>query len=677
MSAFSDRHTALFELSDRRDRLFGRQSHLEHLAARAGVKGLTAVVARPQMGKSWLLTELARRLGTGDSAEPHHVGYAELSGPTPDLLLRAVKDLYKRWLDGTSAREQLEVVWAQQKPKLLPGVAGALTRIFKGVVGGTVGSAVEEGINGLLAANRDLTEGGSRLGVLDYDQALGLVDTVHAIGKRPVTLFLDQWEDSSDPAYEVRTLRSFLRHLDQWPPCHLFLALRPEEPAIGAVKRLVAECPGPAELYRLEDMDLTLPGERERLVGHVRAHVPAVATLSDAEILAHIDGYPCVVGRWIQRRDMNSAEDVAGVADDTHHYRYGELKDILPRLNGSERKLALRLSLLPLVSSADTWTAVQPAMLEGLDPTLLDDLRFAGALEDADPPSFGHPKRREAVFAWMRGERIVELRREAGDLIYALAAPIRDVVPEVREHAVALRSLQQVSGDLELDDIARAHCQAAATLFGDRTSTDNTLIAGSRAALADRDANPVLLSMGLAHTHTPAKAAGDLGRRDALLAALRDLGAAHPKDAAVRERLAKGLFNTLNGAKDEDDLGRRDALLVELRDLAAAHPDDAAVRERLAVGLVNTLNYAKEEDDLGRRDALLEDLRDLAAAHPEDVAVRQHLAMGLFNTLIDAKEENNFGRRDALLSALRDLATAHPEDGFVQEVLKRRKDEQL
>jgi hypothetical protein len=50
------------ELADRRDRLSGREGDLAYLLERARFKGLTAVVSRPQAGKSWLSIELARRL---------------------------------------------------------------------------------------------------------------------------------------------------------------------------------------------------------------------------------------------------------------------------------------------------------------------------------------------------------------------------------------------------------------------------------------------------------------------------------------------------------------------------------------------------------------------------------------------------------------------------------------
>jgi hypothetical protein len=53
---------AIAKLEDRTNRLFGREADLARLCERARRTGLTAVVGPPQIGKSWLLTELARRL---------------------------------------------------------------------------------------------------------------------------------------------------------------------------------------------------------------------------------------------------------------------------------------------------------------------------------------------------------------------------------------------------------------------------------------------------------------------------------------------------------------------------------------------------------------------------------------------------------------------------------------
>jgi hypothetical protein len=223
---------------DLRERLFGRERDLEALSARVRFKGLTAVAARPQMGKSWLLTELARRLS--QDHEPRHlVGFSESAGETPDLLLRTVIDLYARWLSDAGYAQQAKMVWDQQKPNLLPGVAKALGKIFGELAGAStkpVAVAVEDAINGLIAADQSLKSGGVQLPALSYEQARDLVAAVAAISDRPIVLFLDQWEESPDVTREAKALSAFIRHLDDWPRCHVFLALRLDEPAYSMVR---------------------------------------------------------------------------------------------------------------------------------------------------------------------------------------------------------------------------------------------------------------------------------------------------------------------------------------------------------------------------------------------------------------------------------------------------------
>jgi hypothetical protein len=47
---------------DRRPELFGREKNVHRLTDRARKRGVTALVAGPLMGKTWVLTEVARRL---------------------------------------------------------------------------------------------------------------------------------------------------------------------------------------------------------------------------------------------------------------------------------------------------------------------------------------------------------------------------------------------------------------------------------------------------------------------------------------------------------------------------------------------------------------------------------------------------------------------------------------
>jgi hypothetical protein len=698
---------------DRRDRMFGRERDLQALQDRVPFRGLTAVVGRPQMGKSWLLTELARRLAH-EHNPPYAVGFAESFGQTPDLLARAVADLYARWLSDAGMAEQARAVWEQQGKNLLYGLASSVSKVVSAVfetVAKPITVAIEEAINGLVAANETLTSGGLKLPTLHYEQARDLVSAVTRISSRPVVLFLDQWEKSPDAKAESHTLDAFLHHLDDWPVCHVVMALTPDEPAYGIVKDLTNSRPVVAQPYSLESLDLDNDAARGGLLHFLKGRIPAVDGVPEAQVLALIDGFPGVIGRWTDQREaMRSAEDLERFAADAHKYRFRELDSLLPELQADARRLAARLTLLPLAADPGVWDGIKPQVCDGLNPEMLDDLRLCRVLESAEPPSFGHVKRWDAARAWFIENRKNTIKPEAEALILAFASRIRDASANASAPTMALIVIGTTSGGKDLPDLHRAVCEAAMTLFG-LPGDAHAILRGAQAARTEARAAPLIsmslfntlihaeaagdrkrreavlhevrrlsraygedatirkvLAMGLSNALASEKQDGDLERRDTLLKELRALRLAYREDAAIREQLARGLFNSLIRAKLEDDLDRRDGLLDELRELAEAHDEDAAVREWLAKGLFNTLTDAKEENDLDCRDALLDELRELAAAPGEDAAVREWLAKGLFNTLTDAKEENDLDRRDALLEELHGLAVSFPADQFLQEV---------
>ncbi|MGB9644894.1 MAG: hypothetical protein WCB44_07150, partial [Stellaceae bacterium] len=81
-----------------------------------------AIVGQAQIGKSWLLMELARRLDR--ETEPRClVGLTRSPKGANDPLLQVVSDLYQRWLADAGAWEQLKAVWDQQRDGLLPAFA--------------------------------------------------------------------------------------------------------------------------------------------------------------------------------------------------------------------------------------------------------------------------------------------------------------------------------------------------------------------------------------------------------------------------------------------------------------------------------------------------------------------------------------------------------------------------
>jgi hypothetical protein len=283
----------LQDLIDRSADLFGRESHIQHLVDAAAQTGLTAVAGRPFMGKSWTLNEVARRLVEDD----YVVGFAESFGEHPDLLLRAVKDLYERWLSDAGAREQAAMAWSQQKDKLLPNVAKAVSKIF----GDIIGTAAKP---------------------------LGA-----AVSARKIVLVLDQWEKSPDVEMESGILDGFLRHADDWPACRIVLGLRPDHPAFGVVTKLAVENPGRAEVFNLPEMDLSAAGEAERLLAWLHSRHPVASALERQELLDLIGGYPGVLDRW-NGQNPQTAADLTRLADDAQNYRFRELDALLSDLDG-------------------------------------------------------------------------------------------------------------------------------------------------------------------------------------------------------------------------------------------------------------------------------------------------------------------------------------------------------
>ncbi len=87
--------TSYHKFEDRSYLLFGRQPDIDYLMQRVEKKGLTAIAGRPQMGKTWLLEQVGFLL---DDHQTCIVGYHESKGESDDHLLRAVMDLYRRWL---------------------------------------------------------------------------------------------------------------------------------------------------------------------------------------------------------------------------------------------------------------------------------------------------------------------------------------------------------------------------------------------------------------------------------------------------------------------------------------------------------------------------------------------------------------------------------------------------
>jgi hypothetical protein len=249
------------ELENRADRLFGREADLTRLLQRTQSFGLTAITGPPQIGKSWLLTELARRLDR-ETNPRCLVGFTLSPKGANDPLLQVVSDLYQRWLADALAWEQLRAVWEQQKDGLLPAFARFVARLSQKaaklvpIFGELGGTAIKESLESLVTASEDLRSGRLIVSRLEYDQAQELVSSVQKISGQRIAMVMDQWEETRDLDQQRNTFRDFLRRPEQWPDCHILLGAQEGNEAAELLYDLAAEYPGLVYVHTLGEMDL-------------------------------------------------------------------------------------------------------------------------------------------------------------------------------------------------------------------------------------------------------------------------------------------------------------------------------------------------------------------------------------------------------------------------------------
>jgi hypothetical protein len=435
---------------------------------RARRTGLTAIIGQPQIGKSWLLMKMARRLHR-ENTPRCLVGFTRSPKGASDPLLQVLSDLYKRWLSDAAALEQLRTVWEQQKDRLLPAFARFVGKLSEKagklipIVGELGGTAIKEALEGLVVASEDFRAGRLINSRLDYTQAQELVSSVHNITRRRIALVMDQWEETRDIDRQLNTFRDFLREPEQWPECHIILGAREGDDAADLLRELEREFPGAAYVQMLGEMDLSTESERRRLMSflHAQPQLRAIENVDDARVLNLIGGYPRVISRWVAenaRETVRTFDGIERLAQEAHEFRYRDLEKLLLGLEGDHRTLAVRITLVALAEDADMWRALRPIILAGLDSNALDDLRFANILEmDTEAPRFDHAKRRDAARAFFDTSRREAVRTEAKGLIFALARSVTAIDASVTQYATALVGLRD-DVRRKVSDHCHSHC---------------------------------------------------------------------------------------------------------------------------------------------------------------------------------------------------------------------------
>jgi tetratricopeptide (TPR) repeat protein len=463
---------------DRRKHLFGRAGDIRLLQDRAMQSGITAVLGRRLMGKSWTLEDTARSLlETGSFL----VGYHESNGESNHLLY-AVASLYASWLSSAPMRQQALSLWQRHKSELVPRVGQlvgeVLERLGGMVVPEQVSIIVRKGFDKLAVAQKDALGGGVELSPLAYEQALSLASLVANVSKRRIVLILDAWEKSSSIPDEVRILETFVDRLEDWPETHIFLGVRTagadEEGIRDSVglraRALEAYRPGTVSCHELRELVLDGTEER-RFLDYVRAEVPVLRSLDDATILTIVDGYPGVVSFWLDeatRARLTSVDALRQRASNAHQARYPEFSEIFAQLTPTQLRFAARLAFLPNLEET-TWVLLQEPLLDSLPECVVDELMIErqDVLSHKAYPTYGHDTRHEAARAWFVFSQPRLIKSEAEKLVSHLASRIVDVSDNSALFAIVLASLTKAVEQTRIRATARALVSAARSLLRD------------------------------------------------------------------------------------------------------------------------------------------------------------------------------------------------------------------
>ncbi len=635
---------------------FGRKSELAYLRARAEARGLTAIVGRPQAGKSWLLEEFRDQLAADDGFQ---VGYAESTGQYADLLLRSLSNLYKSWLSNASYMKQAASLWKRHKKDLIAKAGGTIGSTLgkflesQNPAAKGVGRVIDDWFKSLRKVDTDLREGGVFLPVLSYDQArdLLLVLDVLSEGKTRAVLILDAFDRGTGAQVEAGTLRTFLQRSEDWPECHIFVVTRSPDAKDSDQEKNALRCcqefasaSVAANLWEIPDWGVGIDDDEARALWFfLNDRVPATKHVANERLMKMIGDVPGVIGAWLKAESIPSLvpqneADLKRLAAEAHANSHHEIKPLLFDLLEKQPvwfKAVIRVALLPEMTSQDAYNSYIPVLEAGLGDFPLAQLQGMGLLEQDSNlgghptiPTFGHITRYQAVRnLTCENKRIKAFaREEARLLILELATRLIGVSPDQMNFALALRGFGPAGHGLDLQDEILGLCHSAATLFEETTKLARSdLIMKATALTGQHPGVAALVGLGLFHKHAHARNEGELASRDTLVDELRRLANTQLKNVEVQLTIAVSLTLAMIDADIENNPSRRDALNGELRKMGTVHPEEPAIKEALATGLFLALLEARANNDQSRSDRLKVELRTYCNRHPNSTLTQGFL----------------------------------------------------
>jgi hypothetical protein len=259
------------------------------------------------------------------------VGRWESTGGKDDLLLRVAVDLYSRWLSDSTYREQAELYFYRHRQDLIGTVGETVGAIFEQISKGTplegVAGVIKITLDKLVSANRDLHGDRLTIAPLQIDQAHDLLEVVNKVTNRPIALVVDQWEKSADFEVEIALFDAILRHLEDWPACHIFIGMIPRVEYIQKLTSLQGRFRDTMQCYDLPLMRIDSKTSIACLE-YLRAKVPAANAASNEQLIEMISGYPGIIYRWTSHSNadrMTSVAIMAQVARNAQRESFDEL----------------------------------------------------------------------------------------------------------------------------------------------------------------------------------------------------------------------------------------------------------------------------------------------------------------------------------------------------------------
>jgi hypothetical protein len=556
------------------------------------------------MGKTTLVQQTLSQLDSSAAM----VGWSESTGERADLLLRAIENLYSRWLADATYRQQIAMLWRRRAGSFLESTASFMKEILDSIpmtptmpFSSLIGKALE----GLVSANLHLRQS-QQIPRLSHDVAKELLTIIHELSERRIVLVLDNFERSPSRSEEHLGLVTFLRRRDIIGT-HIILVSRDETEVARQVRHLVSESPA-AALIRLDRL-IFENADRADLLRTVRGAQPAARSLSDDEVLALIDGFPGVLHWWLDqpgRSQLSTAAELIEAARDAHELRYRDLGELILSASSSARRIAARVALLPQLPGY-----IPPELNELLsEPGVnaeVENLQLLGVLDPTlSFPSFGHPTRHEAAQRLFQSDAELKaaLTLEVRKAIEHFAQRIGKPEPTSGSNALALLMyMEPIAAAVNLEDSYSLACGLASAYFLLPLSQK------SFEPLIERLAAPTLEILAPV-TAKVASAMVDAvnieGQRPhyhSVVKLLDQLSGAFPTPT-IRGLAACGYANAINYDLVYNDTGSRDSNLRALRELADSFPDEESPLDCLVRALAQCI--AKElGDDISSPELLL------------------------------------------------------------------------